>query len=168
MSCIDKWAMINCTIRNKKIAILALQEMHLDQTLLDQVVACFRKNLKIINSPHPVNPKASAGIAFVINKDLICPKEFAVSKLVPGRAIMLRVKWLETCTMSIINIYAPHNQNEQPNFWANAGTKRCILHLPLPDFVLGDFNITKDAIDWAPAHHDDTTAIEAMRETHRK
>ena len=43
-------------------------------------------------------------------------------------------------------------------------TKRCTLHLPLPDFVLGDFNLTEDPIDRAPAHPDNLAAIEIMRE----
>ena len=164
MSCIDKWTMINRTIYNEKIAILALQETHLDQNLLEQVNSCFRKNLEIINSALPNNPCASAGVAFVINKALICPKDLLVTELVPGRAMMIKLKWLESCETSIINIYAPHNRNEQPNFWANVITNRCTRRLPLPDFVLGDFNVTEDAIDRSPAHQDDQEVIDALRD----
>jgi len=119
MSCIEKWARVNSTIYNEKIAILAIQETHLDQKLLEQVQSCFGKNLEIINSPLPENPRASAGVAFVINKALIRPKEYTITELVPGRATALEVKWLEQCSTSIFNIYAPHNRNEQPAFWAS-------------------------------------------------
>jgi len=164
MSCIDKWTMINRTIYNEKITILALQETHLDQNLLEQVNSCFGKNLEIINSALPNNPCASAGVAFVINKALICPKDLLVTELVPGRAMMIKLKWLESCETSIVNIYAPHNRNEQPNFWANVITNRCTCHLPLPDFILEDFNVTEDAIDRSPAHQDDQEVIDALRD----
>lgn len=116
MSCIDKWAMVNRIIHNERIAILALQETHLDQHLLDQVKNCFGKNLEITNSALPDSPRASAGVAFVINKALIRPKDLDITKLVLGRALMIKLKWLESCETSIINIYAPHNRKEQPNF----------------------------------------------------
>jgi len=168
MSCVEKWAMINCMIHNERIAILALQETHLDQTLLDQLINCFGKNLDILNSPLPSNPQASAGVALIINKALIRPKEYSLTELDPGRATMLRIKWLESCKTSILNIYAPHNRNDQPNFWARTLTNRCTKHLPLPDFVLGDFNVTEDSINRAPAHHDDPTATKTMRDVHRE
>ena len=168
MSCIDKWAMINHTIYNKKIAILALQETHLDQQLLEQVNNCFSKKLEIINSKLPDNPHASARVAFVVNKALICPKNLTVTEIVPGRALMLKIKWLESCKTSIVNVYVPHNRNEQTNFWANAITNRRTLHLPLLDFVLGDFNVTEDAIDRIPAHQDDQEAMDALRGLRRE
>ena len=168
MSLIEKWASINRMIYNEKITVLALQETHLDQERLDQIQACFSKNLEIINSPLPENPRASAGVAFVINKALIRPKETTVKVLLPGRAIMLKIKWLESCSSSIINIYAPHNRRLQPEFWAEATANRRTLRMPLPDFVLGDFNVTEDAIDHVPAHHDLQIATEAIRDVRRE
>lgn len=167
MSCIDKWTMINRTIFNEKIAILALQETHLDQTLFDQVNACFGKNLEIINSPLPTNPRSSAGVAFIINKALIRPNDLSVMELIPGRATMLKLRWLESCEAAIVNIYAPNGKNDQITFWTQVIEKRRTARLPLPDFVLGDFNITEDAIDRSPAHLDDAAAIDAMREVRR-
>ena len=155
-------------IYNEKIAVLALQETHLDQDRLDQIKACFSKNLEIINSPLPANPRASAGVAFVINKALIRPKEATVKVLSPGRAIMLKIKWLDSCSTSLINVYAPHNRNQQPEFWAETTANRCILRMPLPDFILGDFNVTEDSIDRVPVHHDIQTATEALRDVRRE
>ena len=169
MSMTEKWAMVNRTIFNERIAVLALQETHLDDDRLEQVRACFGRNLEIINSPLPGNPRASAGVAFVINKALIRPKEYSVSELDPGRAIMIRLKWLESCTTSIVNVYAPNDRgDEQPDFWKRVMSKRRTLRLPLPDFVLGDFNITEDSIDRVPAHADNHRAIEALREVRRE
>jgi hypothetical protein len=118
MSMTEKWAMVNHTIYNKHIAILVIQEMHLDDKCLEQVQACFERNLEIINSPLPTNPQASAGVAFIINKALIHPKEYSITELDPGRVVMIRLKWLESCTTSIVNVYAPNDRgNDQPNFW---------------------------------------------------
>jgi exonuclease III len=164
MSCIEKWASVNRTIQNERIAILALQETHLDQPLLDQIQTCFGKNLIIINSPLPENLRASAGVAFIINKALIKPKEYSVKVLDPGRAVVLNIKWLESCSTSIVNIYAPHDRTKQMDFWERTMTKRHTLRLPLPDFVLGDFNLTEDPINRAPAHPDNLAAIKIIRE----
>ena len=168
MSCIEKWAAINHMIYNERIAILALQETHLDQTLLDQIIECFGKNLEIMNSPLPANPCASAGVAFIINKALIRPKELTLTEIEPGRAIMIRLKWLESCETSIVNVYVPHDRDAQPDFWAKAMLNRRTLRLPLPDFVLGDFNVTEDSIDRAPAHLDRPRATDAIREVRRE
>ena len=168
MSCVEKWAMINRTIQNEKIAILALQETHLDEERLDQVRSCFGKNLDILNSPLPSNPRASAGVAFVINKALIRPKEYAITELVPGRSILISLKWLESCETTILNVYAPHTRGEQPDFWAGATTNRRAQRAPLPDFVLGDFNITEESIDRVPARHTEDKAAEALREVRRE
>ena len=73
MTHIDKWTMVNSTIRTEKIAILALQETHLDGARLDDIKRCFGKSFDIFNSSEPDNPRGSAGVAFVINKALIAP-----------------------------------------------------------------------------------------------
>lgn len=56
MDHIEKWTIINNTIKNEKLAITALQEMHLDEERLDDINRCFGKNLEIINSSSPSNP----------------------------------------------------------------------------------------------------------------
>lgn len=89
MTGIEKWSAVNHTISDYKIAILALQETHLDAALLRDIDACFGKRLSVINSQDPNNPRASVGVAFVINKTLIAPKEITTYELVEGRAIAL-------------------------------------------------------------------------------
>jgi hypothetical protein len=77
---------------------------------------------------------------------------------------MIKIKWLKSCKTTILNTYAPYDRDIQPEFWATAITNRHTLHAPLPDFVLGDFNLTEDSIDRVPAHFDDDAASEALRE----
>jgi ribonuclease HI/exonuclease III len=161
---IEKWALLNKTMINERIAILAVQETHLNNDILQDVVTCFGKNLEIIASADPVRPTSSAGVAFVMNKTLIRPQECRAFELIPGRALMLKIKWLESCSMTITNIYAPNQKTEHPNFWATIEMERRNRHLPRPDFSLGDFNITEELIDRIPPREADGAALEALRD----
>jgi len=163
MSYREKWKSISHTMHAEKIAILAIWEAHLDQSMTEQLGRTFEKNLKILISAPPKNPQATAGVGFVINRQLIEPDELELHKLIPGRAAVLRVKWLRSCTATILNVYAPNNRKEHANFWAKVTTTRRTKHLPVPDFTLGDFNITEDAIDRMPPRLDDQSVIAALR-----
>jgi exonuclease III len=160
---ISKWSEISGMLYEHKIMILALQETHLNQQMTDQLRETFSKNLEILASEDPTAPTSTAGIAFVINKALINPTKITAHELVQGRALLLKIKWLESCEMSILNIYAPVNRAAQLQFWQTIENERCRKSLLRPNFVLGDFNITEEAIDRAPPRLDDQTASEALR-----
>lgn len=164
MNVLDKWTMINYTIRTNKIAILALQETHLDDELAGSIKRCFGKNFELLYSSDPDNPRVKAGVAFVLNKALIPNREPTLHTLVPGRAIMLKLKWPEDKDIKIVNIYAPVQTHKQPAFWAKVETKRRTKSLPRPDFLLGDFNITEDLIDRSPPSTDNQTATDILRD----
>ena len=163
MSGIDKWSTINRTINTNRIAILAIQETHLDEHLLQQINTCFGTRLEIIPSMPPENPRATAGVAFVINKTMLQPRETKTYELIPGRATALKIKWLEDEEILLINVYAPNDRGEQVTFWESIDTRRRELHLRRPDLMLGDFNVTEEQLDRAPAHPDDPRAIDALR-----
>jgi exonuclease III len=160
---IDKWSSINCTINENQIAILALQETHMDQALMQDVLSCFRKRLEIVHLQHLTNPCATVGVAFIINKALIKPREYKMYKLQEGRVIALKVKWLENEETTLVNIYTPNNRAEHPAFWEMIETRTRVLNLCRPDFMLGDFNLTEENINRAPARQDDLSAIEVLR-----
>ena len=67
----EKWSEINATVKRDKIAILAVQETHLDEDSTRSIKDLFGKRLHIITSQLERNPRTSAGVAFVINKDLM-------------------------------------------------------------------------------------------------
>jgi hypothetical protein len=71
-------------------------------------------------------------------------------ELIPGRALLLKIKWLEDCEMTILNVYAPVNRVAQPHFWQSVESKRCWRRIGHPNFVMGDFNIMEEVIDRAP------------------
>ncbi|KAH9005679.1 Endonuclease/exonuclease/phosphatase, partial [Lactarius deliciosus] len=163
MNGIEKWSSVYKTMNKNKIAILALQETHLDNDLLDNIHTCFGKRLQVINSHLPTNPRTSAGVAFIINKALIAPKELKVYELIEGRALAIKVKWKENGEAVIINVYAPNNKSDHQQFWEQVDERRRSKGIRKPDFLLGDFNLTEDPIDRSPPHDDDINAIEALR-----
>src|SRR5712672_3472992 len=71
LTLIDKWARINSTIKQNKLAILAVQETHLDNESVDAIERCFGKSLDLKYSSDPDSPRTKAGVAIVINKALI-------------------------------------------------------------------------------------------------
>ncbi|KAH9069528.1 Endonuclease/exonuclease/phosphatase [Lactarius deliciosus] len=156
--------MINRTLNTYNIAILAVQETHMDWELLQNIRACFGRKMEILLSPHPETPRTSAGVAFIINKTLIKTRKCTVSELIEGRAITLKIEWLESETTTLINVYAPNNKTEHPTFWEQVDTARQAYGLGHPSFLLGDFNLVKDPIDRSPAHPDDANAVEVLRD----
>jgi ribonuclease HI/exonuclease III len=168
MNLIEKWSMINRTLRSERIAILALQETHLDEERATEIQKCFQKSFELHYSSDPVNPRTTAGVAFIINKALIVPDQITVRTLIPGRAAVLSIAWSATPKINILNIYAPVERQLQPEFWSRIDRRRVRARFPRPDFVLGDFNVTEDPIDRSPPHQDDRAATNALRETKQK
>ena len=164
MNYLDKWSRINYTIRKNKIAILALQETHLDNEMAESIKRCFGKNFELLHSSDTDNPRSKAGVAFVLNKALIPNRQPKMHTLAPGRAIMLKIRWPDDKEIKIINVYAPVQDHKQPAFWVEIENKRHTKHLPCPDFLLGDFNITEDLIDRSPSRADNQPTTEALRD----
>ena len=163
MTGIEKWSTLYQTMKESKIAVLALQETHLDDNMLISIHECFGKRLSVINSKLPENPRTSAGVAFVINRGLIAPKDLDVAELIEGRALAIKFKWHGDEEILLVNVYAPNDRAAHPQFWEDVDNRRRAKGLRRPDLMLGDFNVTEDLIDRAPAHLDDTNAIAALR-----
>ena len=164
MTFLQKWSKISDTIQSEKIAILAVQETHLDEIHTKSLQERYQKNLKIIVSEDPENPRTKAGVAFIINKKLIEPEEIKTYILTPGRAMVLKIKWMKTCDATILNIYAPNERKAHENYWARILTERRFQRVPIPEVFLGDFNVTEDAIDRMPPKSDKEYAITALRD----
>ncbi|KAG2738875.1 DNase I-like protein, partial [Suillus brevipes Sb2] len=151
-------------MREKKIGILCLQETHLDNQHETQIDTLYARRMKVINSKDPTRPSTSAGVAFVINRELTNTDNIETFELIPGRALVLKIKWHSNETLTILNIYAPNNLTQHPDFWERINAKWQEHNLPHPDFMLGDFNVTEDPLDRAPAKLDNENAISALRE----
>ena len=81
----EKWAHINQIMRDKKIAILAVQESHLDEMAVNNLNSLFHLRLRVWNSEDPLHPSAGKGVALVLNKGLTWWGEAIISNIIPGR-----------------------------------------------------------------------------------
>ena len=160
----EKWAEINTAMRNEKIAILAVQETHLDERNLNAIHQALGKRLLVINSQLNDNPRTSAGVAFVLNKDLIDTSRIKTHELIKGRALAMKLTWKNEEETLLINVYAPNRRSDHKDFWEKIEYERTAIRLRKPDFVLGDFNITEEPIDRYPAKYDHQGATLALRE----
>ena len=107
MTYLDKWSMINQTLNKYKIAILAIQETHLDEETIDRIRISYEKKMNILTSSDPENPRTTAGVAFVINKSLIAPNKITAHELIPGRALAIEIDWLESETTRLVDAPQP-------------------------------------------------------------
>lgn len=162
LSPISKWTAVAKELRNIKIGLIALQETHLSEPLADQVSTLFNRKLTIFNSPSPMNPTGSAGVAFAVNKELLNTEDIAFHVIIPGRVILLSFRWQRNMTISIMNVYAPNDLTKHPDFWSELENRWTDLRLPNPDLMVGDFNMTEDTIDRAPARPDNENAVLAL------
>jgi exonuclease III len=94
------------TMKREIIAILALQETHLDQEVINNLYEVYKRRFEMYNSelPHAA-PRSSVGVAFVMNKNLIKPSNIVTTTLTHGRALALTISWKDATT-TLINIYA--------------------------------------------------------------
>jgi len=53
MNFLEKWAMVNANLNQNKLAILALQETHLDQETVDRLRQIYKDKMEIIYSADP-------------------------------------------------------------------------------------------------------------------
>ncbi|KAH7918186.1 DNase I-like protein, partial [Leucogyrophana mollusca] len=160
---LSKWTEIHQTVRDKKIGILCLQETHLMDPHEQQIDNLFSRRIKLINSQDPDRPGNSAGVAFVLNREITTPEDAIHTTIIPGRALAVSLKWHNDQTITILNVYAPNNPSEHQPFWERI-RHTCDTHNIHPDFLLGDFNLTEEAIDRAPARLDNEPARDALRD----
>ncbi|XP_006457293.1 hypothetical protein AGABI2DRAFT_51211, partial [Agaricus bisporus var. bisporus H97] len=71
------------------------------------------------------------------------------TEVIPGRALMLELPWHANEILTILAVYAPNDSNDNKNFLTSLNEKWNTENptLPYPDIILGDFNMTEDAID---------------------
>ena len=69
-SLLQKWGEISSLLYKHKIAILALQEMHMNQEMTDQIRECFSRNLDVIALEDLMSPTSKAGMEQSPNKPI--------------------------------------------------------------------------------------------------
>jgi exonuclease III len=156
----SKWNHINQLVKEKRLGVLAIQEAHLTQEHVDDLHKLFGKRLQIHFSQGQ-NTNAH-GVAIVLNREITNIHGIQQVDIIPGRAMLLTLPWHSDLTITILNVYAPNAHNENQQFWETLELKWVNLNLPMPDIMLGDFNLVEDAIDRLPSHADPFGAINAL------
>ncbi|KAJ8502105.1 hypothetical protein ONZ51_g163 [Trametes cubensis] len=159
----EKWLRVNQIIREKKIAILAVQEAHLNQDRVTTLNDVFGRNMVVVHSADPANGTGARGVAFVVNKRVIKKPDFTVRDLIPGRAMLLEIAWTSRRKLTLVNVYAPNVTSENAEMWRRLEAMR----LSGVDIMLGDFNLVEDSLDRLPMKTDPGEAVNALMELKR-
>ncbi|KAI0659859.1 Endonuclease/exonuclease/phosphatase, partial [Cubamyces menziesii] len=157
----EKWMRINQILRENRIAVLALQETHLNDTQAAAVNALFGEYLHVFHSPYPQNETGACGVAFVINRRILKNMDCTLDILVPGRAIALTLQWPMEKRVRLANVYAPNDTAANASFWEQLRAMREMGN-PIIDVLMGDYNIVEDPIDRLPTRQDDERARLAL------
>lgn len=159
---LGKWAHMRQFMRDGKIGVLALQETHLCDARHALVEQGFAERLLVLHSACDQNPTGARGVAFVINRQLLDGKDAQATEIIPGRALYLHVPWHNEKALNILNVYAPNDPAENAEFWATLEEAWDEHHLPLPDLIVGDFNVVTEAGDRLPQREDPQAPAAAL------
>lgn len=158
----NKWQQINQLMKEDAIGVLALQETHLTTETVERLKTLYQRRLHISWTSAEEHAEGQQGVAIVLNKNITNIKGVKVHVLVPGRAMLMSIPWHDNLTVNILNVYAPNDMPQNARFWNSLNEKwQTDRTLPIPDILLGDFNIVEDPIDRIPARADDTLASDA-------
>ena len=154
----EKWNEMYRVMNTHRLAVLAVQETHLTDELVDNIRLSFDSRIALFHSPLP-DTRNAAGVAIVVNKTVINANKVSCEEIIPGRAILATIQWHANTELKVLNVYAPNDTKTNELFWERLNT--LIVEKPhwKPDVLLGDFNLVEDSLDRLPCHHDDASAV---------
>ena len=140
----DKWGAINNVMKQRKIAVLAIQETHPSEDTQRTVQRKFQNSLQIYHSADPDEPGIRNGVSIAVNKRLVKAANIETRTIIEGRAMSIEIPWNGEDKLRIMNVYAPAKNNEKAAFWEQLLQKFETENEPEPDLVVGDFNIVEN------------------------
>jgi hypothetical protein len=159
-----KWNHVNQLMRDKKIGVLVVQEAHMSDERRDELEKKFHRRLKIFSSADPDKPTEMAGVAVVFNKDILNVENVSAEEIIPGRAMLATFKLRRDTPVRALVVYAYNNMGQNANLWLDIATLyRNSPNIPPPNMILGDFNMTEDAIDRMPARNDPEAVVRSLQ-----
>jgi len=136
----NKWENLHQVMRERKIAVLAVEETHLTQEKVASLNSLFEQHFTLHNSSDPDTPRAK-GVAFILSKKLTMWKKATTQVIIPGRALFLSLPWKSDKTLQLLAIYAPNSPTDNTLFWKSLKQIWKSGKLPRVQIMLGDFNL---------------------------
>ena len=158
-----KWNSLNILTREQKFGIIALQETHLDETTVTKIHDIYGRRLRVFFSAPEQGASNSQGVAFVLNREIVDIMDVKQKDLIPGRAILLSMNWHAGRSITLLNIYAPNDTNENVQFWRTLSDRLNENETNKPEVVMGDFNVTEETLDLLPTREDEINRVESLR-----
>ncbi len=158
----EKWMRINQLLRDRKLAVVALQETHLATEKMEDLNELFKASMVILGSPDDQNPTGARGVGFAINTRIVALEDMEMKVVVPGRAALLRFRWTGDRVLSVLNVYAPNVDAENALFWDTVAGSLAGMRGRNPELILGDFNMVEDSMDRLPPRCDQAAEVESL------
>ncbi|KAJ7083533.1 Endonuclease/exonuclease/phosphatase, partial [Mycena epipterygia] len=161
----NKWYNIWQIIHEQKIGVMIVGEAHLDNNHKTDIDNLFGRVIRVEFTPDEEAPAARAGLAFVLNKNIVETENVSAIEIVPGRAMILEMKNVDGSPLSILGVYAPNRPYLNAVFWKKI--KKWLMDNPgvrKPNMLGGDTNFVEDALDRLPSHADSNSAVEAFED----
>ncbi|KAJ7276722.1 hypothetical protein C8J57DRAFT_1434452 [Mycena rebaudengoi] len=127
-------------MREQHVGVLIVGEAHMTDERKSNIDALFARCMRLEFTKDPISDN-SAGIAFVLNKNLVETENIKTTEVVAGRALLLEMKNVDGSPLSILGVYAPNAPSDNAAFWRTI--KAWFMARPRvrkPEFMGGDMN----------------------------
>ncbi|KAJ7605533.1 Endonuclease/exonuclease/phosphatase, partial [Mycena polygramma] len=157
----NKWFDIWSLVRDQKIGALIVTEAHMNDERKEAIDSLFGRVLRMEFSKDPRTANAK-GVAIVLNKQMIETSDVQTKEIIPGRAMLVKMKNVNDKPLSILAVYAPNAPGENATFWGDLKAYFVAHPTQKPDLLGGDLNMVEDGIDRNPAKADNNGPVEAF------
>ncbi|KAK0458375.1 Endonuclease/exonuclease/phosphatase, partial [Armillaria novae-zelandiae] len=149
-------------MRENNLAVVAIQESHLNDLLLMEVNTKLR-GFQVVKGDMG-NSTNTAGVAFMINNDILQQEghTIKIKELIEGRALHVILPLKNGTQLELLNIYAPNVDTEMITFLENLILKMETSQELMNPTILGDFNWTENALDRYPMREEPNERVRAL------
>ncbi|KAJ7239235.1 hypothetical protein C8J57DRAFT_1439009 [Mycena rebaudengoi] len=150
-------------MREGRVGVLVVGEAHMTDGKKADIEALFSRVIRLEFTSDLINDRGCAGVAFVLNKQLVETENITTTEIIPGRAMLMEMKNVDGTPLSILGVYAPNPPSENATFWT--AIKEWFVRHPRvrkPDVMGGDMNVVEDGLDRLPTSNDPSSPVEAL------
>ncbi|KAJ7643166.1 Endonuclease/exonuclease/phosphatase, partial [Mycena polygramma] len=161
----NKWYNLWQIAREQRAGVMVVVEAHMDPTLKAEIDSLFSRVLRVEFTADLIAPRARAGVAFILNKNMVQTDNIKTREIIPGRAMILELKNADGSPLSILGVYGPNPPADNAAFWREI-KQYYVTHRNVrrPDLMGGDTNVVESGLDRLPSHTDNHNAVEALDE----